>query len=134
MEGLPHTQIKVELEPRLLGVAFVWERDFEHVSLDLNDDALASFQKIAQALRKLGVVEPQSDPHVSSLRPGGPRAPLSPWNRTSGLSMLGRRLPRSRARQQLEEAHAVLPALALLAGERTRNAAFALAQLLSRRG
>jgi hypothetical protein len=34
----------------------------------------------------------------------------------------------------LEEAHAVLAALALLAGERKRNAAFALAELLSRRG
>jgi hypothetical protein len=34
----------------------------------------------------------------------------------------------------LEEAQAVLAALALLAGERKRNAAFALAELLSRRG
>jgi hypothetical protein len=34
----------------------------------------------------------------------------------------------------LEEAQAVLAALVLLAGERKRNAAFALAELLSRRG
>jgi hypothetical protein len=34
----------------------------------------------------------------------------------------------------LEEAQAVLAALALLAGDRKRNAAFALAELLSRRG
>jgi hypothetical protein len=34
----------------------------------------------------------------------------------------------------LEEAQAVLAALALLAGERKRNAALALAELLSRRG
>jgi hypothetical protein len=34
----------------------------------------------------------------------------------------------------LEEAQAVLAALGLLAGERKRNAAFALAELLSRRG
>jgi hypothetical protein len=34
----------------------------------------------------------------------------------------------------LEEAQAVLAALALLAGERKRNAAYALAELLSRRG
>jgi hypothetical protein len=34
----------------------------------------------------------------------------------------------------LEEAHALLAALVLLAGERKRNAALALAELLSRRG
>ncbi len=34
----------------------------------------------------------------------------------------------------LEEAQAILAALVLLAGERKRNAAFALADLLSRRG
>jgi hypothetical protein len=34
----------------------------------------------------------------------------------------------------LEEAQAVLAALVLLSGERKRNAAFALAELLSRRG
>jgi hypothetical protein len=34
----------------------------------------------------------------------------------------------------LEEAQAILAALALLAGERKGNAAFALAELLSRRG
>jgi hypothetical protein len=38
------------------------------------------------------------------------------------------------AKVDLEEAQAVLAALALLAGERRRNAAFALAELLSRRG
>jgi hypothetical protein len=38
------------------------------------------------------------------------------------------------AQVDLEEAQAVLAALALLAGERKRNAAFALAELLSRRG
>jgi hypothetical protein len=34
----------------------------------------------------------------------------------------------------LEEAQAILAALVLMAGERKRNAAFALADLLSRRG
>jgi hypothetical protein len=34
----------------------------------------------------------------------------------------------------LEEAQAVLAALVLMAGDRKRNAAFALAELLSRRG
>jgi hypothetical protein len=34
----------------------------------------------------------------------------------------------------LEEAQAILAALVLLAGERKRNAAYALAELLSRRG
>jgi hypothetical protein len=38
------------------------------------------------------------------------------------------------ANVDLEEAQAVLAALGLLAGERKRNAAFALAELLSRRG
>ncbi len=38
------------------------------------------------------------------------------------------------AQVDLEEAQAVLAALALLAGEHKRNAAFALAELLSRRG
>jgi hypothetical protein len=38
------------------------------------------------------------------------------------------------AQVDLEEAQAVLAALGLLAGERKRNAAFALAELLSRRG
>jgi hypothetical protein len=38
------------------------------------------------------------------------------------------------ARVDLEEAQAVLEALALLIGERKRNAAFALAELLSQRG
>jgi hypothetical protein len=38
------------------------------------------------------------------------------------------------AKVTFEEAQAVLAALALLAGERKRNAAFALAELLSRRG
>jgi hypothetical protein len=38
------------------------------------------------------------------------------------------------ANVDLEEAQAVLAALGLLAGERKRNAAFALAELLSQRG
>jgi hypothetical protein len=38
------------------------------------------------------------------------------------------------AKVTFEEAQAVLAALTLLAGERKRNAAFALAELLSRRG
>jgi hypothetical protein len=38
------------------------------------------------------------------------------------------------ARIDLEEAQAVLAALALLTGDRKRNGAFALAELLSRRG
>jgi hypothetical protein len=55
----------------LLGVEFMREADLEHVRLRLNDGAFASLEKVTQALGKLGVAEPQSDPQSPS--------PMSRW-------------------------------------------------------
>lgn len=53
----------------------VGELDFECLRIDLHNRTLAPFKESAQALYKLGVAEPQSDPQVFPLCPSGPSGP-----------------------------------------------------------
>jgi hypothetical protein len=62
-------------------VEFVWELDFECLRIHLNDRTLTSLEKIAQALRKLGVAEPQSHPQNA--------LPNVPWPQWPTLTVTG---------------------------------------------
>src|SRR5215218_3470667 len=87
MQRLPDAQVEVELKTRLIGVEFVRQAHFERVRIHLTDRTLTPFKERAQALYKLGVAEPQSDPQVSPYVPVARAGLPSPWNAGRYLSM-----------------------------------------------
>ena len=184
---------------------FVWELDLKRLRADPDDRALTPLEKLAQALSKFGVAEPQSNPqnalpnvpwpqwptltvagkdacqygmrpylaceHLFVVTSQGSafmrlRGALDRQNVTEALSaaselphvglaealelclLLREKAPARYLRAalrwhgrlcrevdvSLEEAQAILAALAVLAGERRENEAYALAELLSWRG
>jgi hypothetical protein len=81
VERLPDAQVEIQLQTSLLRVKLVGELDLKRLGIHLDDRTLASLEKVAQVVSKLGVAEPQSHPQKA--------LPYVPWPQWPTLTVAG---------------------------------------------